>query len=76
MPWTDEDGKVWTSPGDEGPCDRCREWMHEGRYNHMRLRHGIFEHYKMPNTDNLIVLGQCQHGVDLDHEFCPEGCKV
>jgi hypothetical protein len=22
------------------------------------------------------VLGVCPHGVDLDHEFCPKGCRV
>ena len=22
------------------------------------------------------VLGECQHGVDLDREFCPHGCRV
>jgi hypothetical protein len=23
-----------------------------------------------------IVLGHCEHGVNLDREFCPEGCRV
>lgn len=22
------------------------------------------------------VLGKCSHGVDLDREFCPDGCRV
>lgn len=22
------------------------------------------------------VLGRCSHGVDLDREFCPKGCRV
>lgn len=26
--------------------------------------------------DDLTVLGRCQHGVDLDREFCPQGCRV
>jgi hypothetical protein len=27
-------------------------------------------------ADSLIVLGSCPHGVDLDREFCPHGCRV
>lgn len=23
-----------------------------------------------------VVLGYCDHGVNLDREFCPEGCRV
>lgn len=23
-----------------------------------------------------VVLGRCPHGVDLDREFCPRGCRV
>lgn len=23
-----------------------------------------------------MVLGYCPHGVNLDREFCPEGCRV
>ncbi len=26
--------------------------------------------------DDAPVLGRCSHGVDLDREFCPEGCRV
>ena len=26
--------------------------------------------------DDLTVLGYCPHGVNLDREFCPEGCRV
>lgn len=26
--------------------------------------------------DPLVVLGPCPHGVDLDRDFCPEGCRV
>lgn len=26
--------------------------------------------------DSLVVLGRCIHGVDLDREFCPQGCRV
>lgn len=26
--------------------------------------------------DDLTVLGFCPHGVNLDREFCPEGCRV
>lgn len=31
-----------------------------------------------PTTKELLgpVLGYCPHGVDLDREFCPEGCRV
>ena len=25
---------------------------------------------------DLTVLGKCQHGVDLDHDFCDQGCRV
>lgn len=28
------------------------------------------------DRDDLIVLGRCAHGVDLDREFCPHGCRV
>lgn len=24
----------------------------------------------------FTVLGRCIHGVDLDREFCPQGCRV
>lgn len=27
-------------------------------------------------VDELPVLGHCPHGVDLDREFCPKGCRV
>lgn len=27
-------------------------------------------------SDPTAVLGRCIHGVDLDKEFCPEGCRV
>lgn len=23
-----------------------------------------------------VVLGRCAHGIDLDQEFCPQGCRV
>ena len=26
--------------------------------------------------DDFTVLGLCLHGVDLDREFCPQGCRV
>lgn len=26
--------------------------------------------------DDYTVLGHCPHGVDLDREFCPKGCRV
>jgi len=26
--------------------------------------------------DSGPVLGKCEHGVDLDREFCPKGCRV
>lgn len=26
--------------------------------------------------ENDTVLGPCVHGIDLDREFCPEGCRV
>jgi hypothetical protein len=29
-----------------------------------------------PAADDLTVLGHCPHGVDLDREFCPEGCRI
>jgi hypothetical protein len=31
-----------------------------------------------PDDDahEFVVLGRCPHGVDLDREFCPEGCRV
>ena len=25
---------------------------------------------------DLSVLGMCSHGVDLDRDFCPHGCRV
>jgi hypothetical protein len=25
---------------------------------------------------DLTILGKCAHGVDLDREFCPHGCRV
>lgn len=25
---------------------------------------------------NLAVLGLCPHGVNLDRDFCPHGCRV
>lgn len=28
------------------------------------------------NVIDLTVLGLCVHGVDLDREFCPHGCRV
>jgi hypothetical protein len=30
-----------------------------------------FEHF-----GELPVLGRCPHGIDLDREFCPQGCRV
>ena len=27
-------------------------------------------------TTDLVVLGRCIHGVDLDREFCSQGCRV
>jgi hypothetical protein len=35
-----------------------------------RIIEGIYE------DDGLTVLGHCPHGVDLDREFCPRGCRV
>lgn len=29
-----------------------------------------------PTAEDLKVLGHCPHGVDLDREFCPQGCRV
>jgi hypothetical protein len=29
-----------------------------------------------PGFDEGPVLGTCPHGVDLDREICPEGCRV
>lgn len=29
-----------------------------------------------PKDEDLAVLGRCPHGVDLDREFCPQGCRV
>lgn len=29
-----------------------------------------------PGGDPVPVLGYCPHGVNLDREFCPEGCRV
>lgn len=26
--------------------------------------------------EDFAVLGHCPHGVDLDREFCPKGCRV
>ncbi len=32
--------------------------------------------YNPPRSDDDAVLGYCPHGVNLDREFCPEGCRV
>ena len=33
--------------------------------------------HRCPHDDYLEpVLGSCPHGVNLDHDFCPEGCRV
>jgi hypothetical protein len=28
------------------------------------------------DQQSIVVLGKCPHGVDLDREFCPKGCRV
>ncbi len=30
----------------------------------------------MYESDDDTVLGYCPHGVNLDRDFCPEGCRV
>ncbi len=34
----------------------------------------VMYHHAEPGDDT--VLGCCPHGVNLDREFCPEGCRV
>jgi hypothetical protein len=64
--------EVWREHGaDDG------QGHYEGDYHAEQVKdelaalhqHNAFE--KKP-----VVLGRCAHGVDLDREFCPEGCRV
>lgn len=40
----------------------------------------VFDAYSVDDFDTdyteYSVLGPCVHGVDLDREFCPQGCRV
>lgn len=37
----------------------------------------LFEIYEEEmREDDLVVLGMCVHGVNLDRDFCEQGCRV
>lgn len=42
------------------------------------LRHARMRCEDLPraSSEPESVLGRCIHGIDLDREFCPEGCRV
>ncbi|MDF2751695.1 MAG: hypothetical protein K0S82_77 [Gaiellaceae bacterium] len=54
------------TPGSDG-CG-CTRVMLEQERDWQRTRGEAY--------DDLVVLGRCPHGVDLDREFCPKGCRV
>jgi len=57
--------------------DRCRELQgqHDG---FLGMAYARDDDGEVRGPDGAIepVLGTCPHGVDLDREFCPEGCRV
>lgn len=57
---------------DQRPAATNDEWPEGG------LPHGEhpYDYGYGGGEDDLTVLGRCPHGVDLDREFCPEGCRV
>lgn len=36
----------------------------------------VVNEFTEDDSPPYTVLGSCRHGVDLDREFCPKGCRV
>lgn len=68
----DEFGTIWA--GEPGVSERIGDLVtrSDGETAEVRVRFPI----RLVNRTDTVVLGRCSHGVDLDREFCPEGCRV
>ena len=52
-------------------CPECDE-LHPDEVNTVKCD----ECGSIIDTYDDTVLGKCPHGVDLDRDFCPDGCRV